>query len=174
MLQCHEQIGHHVLRQGLLEGCPERLEIDLGVRRRREVPVGHPALEVRGELRPEHRPAACELCDDTRRLLNEVVELQPLLQIESADQDLGDLKVTLPVVFRGVVTSSTGTSNASSGAWIGEPTDQRLMLVFITSNCSPSPWIRSSGRTGLPVRLPASTAARMWMGRNPGGVARMT
>jgi hypothetical protein len=41
--------------------------------------------------------------------------VQPLLQVESADQDLGDLKVTLPVVFRGVVTSSTGTSNASSG-----------------------------------------------------------
>jgi hypothetical protein len=41
--------------------------------------------------------------------------VQPMLEVESADQELGELKVTLPVVFHGIVTAPMGTSNASSG-----------------------------------------------------------
>ncbi|MNC86407.1 hypothetical protein D3C83_20640 [compost metagenome] len=37
------------------------------------------------------------------------------------------------------------SSRESSGAWIGEPTDQRLMLVFMTSKVVPRSRISPSG-----------------------------
>jgi hypothetical protein len=41
--------------------------------------------------------------------------VQPMLDVALSDLDLGNLDVTLPVVFHGVVTSPIGTYNASNG-----------------------------------------------------------